>query len=120
MGCPRSLSKGSGHGKLCLLKMGINLESICMESQGHIFTFDLFFLSQCAKLKGPVLCSLTQSPESNLKGSQAWPLPLTGLKGHICSCPAKDVKDIYICSSIVMSWWHHCDVIWSVLPTPAW
>ncbi len=30
-----------------------NLESICMEDQGHIFTFDLFFLGQCAMPKGP-------------------------------------------------------------------
>ncbi len=40
--------------KLGLVKMGIILESICMEGQGHIFTFDLIFLDQRAILRGPV------------------------------------------------------------------
>ncbi len=40
--------------KLCLVKMGKKQESICMESQGHIFTFDLIFSgSPCHAPRGP-------------------------------------------------------------------
>ncbi len=50
---PRNLLKGSDCDKLFLVKSGKNLASICMEGQGHIFTFDLFFLCQCAIPKDP-------------------------------------------------------------------
>ncbi len=36
-----SLSKGSDCYKLVLVKMGENIETISMEGQGNIFTFDL-------------------------------------------------------------------------------
>ncbi len=49
---PRSLSKENDIDKLCLVKMGFFLESICMEGQGHIFTFDLIFQGQHATPRG--------------------------------------------------------------------
>ncbi len=39
--------------KLFLVKMGKNLESICMEGQSHIFTFDLIFLGQYSMPRCP-------------------------------------------------------------------
>ncbi len=55
---PWSLSKGSGRDKLFLVKMGKNVES-----QGHIFTFDLIFSGSVCHTEGScvlwtVFCSV--------------------------------------------------------------
>ncbi len=38
--------------KLFFVKMGKHLESICMEGQGHIFTFDLIFSGSICHAEG--------------------------------------------------------------------
>ncbi len=48
----RSLSKGSDRDKLFLVKVGKTLESICMEGQSHIFTFDLILSGSTCHAKG--------------------------------------------------------------------